>query len=101
MTDSSKPQKVYITNLNTFSTLIDRLCIENVKLSHFEFLLEFKDSNPGISESYSLESLHQKISFQHQIISVIKEEIVELLSQVLQTGKYDYIDESRTFRESK
>lgn len=101
MSYSSQPQKVYISNLNTFSTLIDRLCIENVKLSHFEFLLGFEDAKFGLSNSYSPEALHQKISCQHQIISAIKVEIVELLSQILTVGKYEYIDESRTFRESK
>lgn len=101
MADSSAKSKVYITNLNSFSTLIDRLCIENVKLSHFEYLLEEYESNSSASALHSPESLRLKISSQVELIAAIKEELVNLLSQLLSAGLYNYYDESRTFREPK
>jgi hypothetical protein len=101
MEQLGKSSKIYITNLNTFSTLVDRLCIENVKMSHFEFLIEQNEINTSQSGSLSRDQLLQKISIQREMISVIKEEIVNLLSIILEEGSYEYLDESRTFRAPK
>ena len=70
-------------------------------MSHFEFLIEQNEINTSQSGSLSRDQLLQKISIQREMISVIKEEIVNLLSIILEEGSYEYLDESRTFRAPK
>ena len=82
-----------IPNLNTFSTLVDRLSIENVKLSHFENALEH--DNPNSQQS---DELKRKIAVQNEIIHGLKNELTEFMHEVLQSGHYDYIKEERTFK---
>lgn len=79
-----------IPNFNTFSTIIDRLSIENVKLSHFEFLLTQNDQDTSILEN--------KIKLQNQIIALIKSELVIFMEEVFQSKEYLYVDEERTFK---
>jgi hypothetical protein len=77
-----------IPNYNTISTLIDRLSIENVKLSHFQYLLEnqAKDSN-----------LVNKIKVQTEIIELLKKELAINLEVIMSDKKYEYLSEERTF----
>ena len=79
-----------IPNFNTFSTIIDRLSIENVKLSHFEFLLTQNDQDTSILEN--------KIKLQNQIIALIKSELVIFMQEAFQSKEYLYVDEERTFK---
>lgn len=79
-----------IPNFNTFSTIIDRLSIENVKLSHFEFLLTQNDQDTS--------ALENKIKLQIQIIALIKSELVNFMEEVFQSKEYLYVDEERTFK---
>lgn len=73
----------YITNINTLSTLFDRLITENIKLFFFK-----------------KENEKEKISHQKKIIEDIKKMIEELLIETYETKKYDYLSENRTFKES-
>jgi len=81
-----------IPNLNTFSTLIDRLCIENVKKSHFEYLLDNGGQEPDLIRAF-----HDKILVQNEIIAAIRLELTDLMIEILKYGTYDYVDEERTF----
>lgn len=72
-----------ITNIDTLSSLVDRLITENIKLFFFE-----KDK---LEEN----STHQKI-----IIAEIKNKLTELFLEVYEKDKYGYIDEKRTFTAS-
>ena len=82
-----------VPNFDTFSTLIDRLCIENVKLSHFEFLSE----NSKFSDS-DLLSMKNKIETQIIIIAELKLRLKTYLEEIFIDKNYDYIDEERTFK---
>jgi len=69
-----------ITNIDTLSALLDRLVSENIKLYFFN-----KD---GILNDID----HQK-----KVILEIKDKIKELLLEVYDNKKYDYISEKRTY----
>lgn len=81
-----------IPNFSTLSTLLDRLSIENVKLSHFQNALEYDQVNPEQASS-----LQKKIGIQNEIIEALKKESANLMEEIFLNGKYDYIDEERTF----
>ncbi len=89
-----RKRKEFIPNLNTFSALIDRLIIENIKLVNFENkLLDIKEerlkADPKVFE--------EKCSTQKKIIALLREELVALLENVLTSKKYDFLPERRTF----
>jgi len=69
-----------ITNIDTLSSLIDRLITENIKLYFFK-----KDKQ------------NKKIKHQKVIISEIKIKLNELFLEVYNKNSYDYISEKRTF----
>jgi t-SNARE complex subunit (syntaxin) len=71
----------YITNIDTLSALLDRLISENIKLHFFR-----KD---GIVDN---------IEHQEKVISEIKHRISQLLTDVYENKKYDYISELRTYK---
>ena len=69
-----------ITNIDTLSALLDRLISENIKLYFFN------------KEGILVDIEHQK-----EVISQIKDRIKELLLDVYDNKKYDYISEKRTY----
>lgn len=71
-----------ITNIDTLSAYFDRLITENIKLYFFN-----KD---GLSD----EAEHQNI-----VIGEIKNKISNLLIDVYDKQKYNYVSEKRTFKE--
>lgn len=81
-----------IPNFSTVSTLIDRLSIENVKLAHFQNILEH-DSPPDDTRS----RLDQQIATQYEIISALKDELTSYLLEVFTNREYTYLSEERTF----
>ena len=86
-----KGRTIKIPNYNTISTLIDRLTIENVKLSHFQYLLE------SVELKDKSEDLVNKIKTQEDIINLLKEELENYLVDLFNNRNYEYIDEKRTF----
>ncbi len=86
---SKVPTKKHIPNFDTFGTLVDRLTIEVVKRSHFEFLIEFGGAD--------VPELERKIAVQSEMIDELKRRLSDFLSEVFQNGVYEYIDEERTF----
>ena len=72
-----------ITNIDTLSSLLDRLITENIKLFFFK-----KDK------------LNTKVEHQEIIIKEIKKKLTNLFVEVYNNESYDYIDEKRTFTSS-
>jgi hypothetical protein len=69
-----------ITNIDTLSALFDRLISENIKLYFFK-----KDN------------LKENIDHQEMVISGVKEKLSELFTEVLESGRYKYLSEKRTY----
>ena len=70
-----------ITNIDTLSALLDRLISENIKLYFFK-----KDK------------IRENIDHQEIVISEIREKLSELLTNVIETKKYKYVSEKRTYK---
>jgi hypothetical protein len=81
-----------IPNLNTFSTIIDRLCIENVKLAYFLNSLKYESLSKQKQNSIKVKIYNQKL-----IIKGIKKEIKIFFLEIFKKKKYLYIKEERTF----
>ena len=71
----------YITNIDTLSALLDRLISENIKLYFFR-----KD---GIDDN---------VKHQEKVIGEIRQRISQLLTDVYENKKYDYVSELRTYK---
>ena len=84
--------KKYLPNLNTLSTLIDRISVECVKKAHFMNALDNNEVDAETKGSYQ-----EKIRMQDEIISLIREEMVGMLIDVFENKKYEYYGENRTF----
>ena len=71
----------YITNIDTLSALLDRLISENIKLYFFK-----KDD------------LKDNIDHQEIVISELRQKLSELFTEVLDSGRYKYLSEKRTYK---
>ena len=90
-----KKKRSFIPNLNTFSALVDRLIIENIKLVNFENRLI--DVRKGRLKAEK-KDLEVKCLVQKKIIALLKEELSGLLQRVITDGEYEALPEKRTFR---
>jgi len=70
-----------ITNVDTLSSLLDRLVSENIKLYFFK-----KDN------------LKDNIDHQEIVISELRQKLSELFTEVLDSGRYKYLSEKRTYK---
>jgi len=70
----------YITNIDTLSSLLDRLVSENIKLYFF--------TKDGPKEN---------INHQEEVLAEIKSKIKKLLLDTYSNEKYNYISEKRTY----
>jgi hypothetical protein len=68
-----------ICNVNSFSAILDRLIIENLKIIHF--------SDKGLIDS---------VTKQNEIITSLKHEL-NIIFEEIYSGSYDSIKEQRTF----
>ena len=82
-----------IPNFNTFSTLVDRLSIENVKLAHFENAIEHDNLSAD-----KIKEFQAKVTTQNVIIGKLKQELTQFMRKVFIEGGYDYVKEERTFQ---
>lgn len=89
--------KTRIPNIDNFSTLCDRLAIENSKCSWFENMkrLEHAKENPNLELIAQWDNLSREAC---ELRSAIKNRIDELFEEVFQYGKYNYFREVRTFK---
>ena len=81
---------LYVPNLNTISTLADRISIECVKLSHSMCKLSIRELN---FDEYSNILNTQKV-----ILEVLSKEFSEVINNVISSKKYEFITEYRTFK---
>jgi hypothetical protein len=82
---------VFIPNINSVATLIDRLTVENVKLSFF--IEQSKTPNLGIDR----ELLKEKIARQETVKNNVQQMLSEILEELFLEKKYDPLFEERTF----
>ena len=90
--EEDKSAETHIPNLNTLSTLIDRLTIENVKLVHFENM--FVEDDLTVNQT---EEIEMKMAMQHEIIEVLKRRLAHLMEEITLSGNYRFMKEERTF----
>ena len=85
-----------IPNVDTLSTLIDRLIIENHKIAFFENdkWAELQKPNPDLEKIKNYDIQMRQAS---ESRSALKNKIDETFREAIETGKYEYIRESRTF----
>jgi hypothetical protein len=82
---------VFIPNINSIATLIDRLTVENVKLSFF--IEQSKTPNLGIDSDL----LKEKIARQETVKNHVQQMLSETLEELFLEKKYDPLFEERTF----
>tara|TARA_Y100001972_G_C7454600_1_gene232418 strand:+ start:32 stop:472 length:441 start_codon:yes stop_codon:yes gene_type:complete len=70
-----------ITNVDTLSAILDRLVSENIKLYFFK-----KDN------------LKENIDHQEIVISELRQKLSKLFTEVLDSGRYKYLSEKRTYK---
>lgn len=85
--------KPKVPNYNSLSSLLDRLAIENIKLSIFENSIEHDDL-----PDEEVESLKSKAVAQADMINVLKDDTVTLIEEAFISGDYKYISEGRTYK---
>lgn len=83
-----------VPNLDTLSTYIDRLVIENVKKAIFELRCQDEEN---LSDA-DLVDLGEKIMLQEELIEACKKKITDDLLAIVGSGKYEYKTEARTFK---
>jgi len=88
--------RVYAGNVNSFGHLLDRLVVENIKLTNFlkRMEAEQRKEKPDSDLIVRLDLGHRK---SNEARSVIKNEIDRLLSDVMAAGEYRIIEETRTW----
>jgi hypothetical protein len=82
---------VYIPNINSVATLIDRLTVENVKLSFF--VEQSKTPNLDID----MNKLNEKIAKQELIKNEVQNMLFETLEEIFLKMSYQPLFEERTF----
>jgi hypothetical protein len=82
---------VFIPNVNSIATLIDRLTVENVKLSFF--IEQSKTPNLDIDKDL----LNDKIAKQEIVKNQVQLMLAETLEALFLEKKYEPLFEERTF----
>ena len=80
--------KVFISNLNTYSALLDRLIAENMKLYHYNIDLN----------DYRLKSKKKKKESLERIVDCLKKELYVFIKRTFDSGSFVYEKEQRSFR---
>jgi hypothetical protein len=81
-----------VPNYNALSSLLDRLAIENIKLSFFENAIEHDDLDDKIQSEYEVKAEAQRV-----MIDVLKADTVACMQDAFVNGTYDYVAEGRTY----
>ena len=87
----------YTPNVDTFADLLDRLAVEVSKVAWFENKKreEHAKSNPNAELIAKWDNSSREAC---ELRSRIKSKINELLTEIVKTGKYEALQEVRTFR---
>ncbi len=88
--------KVYVQNVNSFSHLLDRLCIENIKLADFVRRLELEQRKGDLCDPEVVNRLYRSTRLSNEARSYVKNQIDQLLSDVMKSGEYNTLEEMRT-----
>tara|TARA_Y100000768_G_C23823468_1_gene607716 strand:+ start:78 stop:530 length:453 start_codon:yes stop_codon:yes gene_type:complete len=80
--------KTFIPNYNTFSTIIDRLSVEHVKLHHFKFTMK---------NHFKKNELKNRLELQNKMIKILQEELLDFFKIILKQNNYNFLFEKRTF----
>jgi hypothetical protein len=88
---------MYIQNVDSFSHLIDRLIVENLKLADFVRRLEIETAkevpdHPGVTRLYA------SLRLANESRAACKNGLDNLLMKVVKEGSYEVLNEMRTFR---
>lgn len=88
--------KEYITNLNTFADLVDRLIVEVHKLAFFEN--KKREEHAKLNPDERLISQYDNLSRDCcEYRSGLKNAINETLKEIVEDGEYRFLKEVRTF----
>ena len=84
--------RIYIPNINSVATLIERLIVENVKLS---FFIELEKTPRNAMDA---DVLNERISNQKIIKDAVEDELRKTLITIFEIGSYEPLYEERTFK---
>jgi len=87
--------KLYIQNVDSFSHLLDRLCIENIKLADFVRRIEFEQRNDS-QDLELIDRLYRGLKLANESRSHIKNKLDKFLHDVINEGNYRVLEEVRT-----
>lgn len=88
---------MYTQNVDSFSHLVDRLCVENIKLADFVRRLEIeqKKDEPDLA---LVSGLYKGVRLANESRASVKNHLDRMLSEAINSGRYDVLSEQRTFR---
>lgn len=87
--------KLHVQNVNSFSHLLDRLCIENIKLGDFTRRLELEQRKDN-ADLELINNLYRGMRLSNETRAYLKNQLDKLLHDVIADGKYDTLEEIRT-----
>ena len=90
-------KKKYIPNLNSPSTLIDRISVEVVKFAHENIRLADLECAEEEASKDDLAAIRARILNQNEIISALGDELKITLRQLFDSQSYETYGETRTF----
>lgn len=85
-----------IPNVDTFSCLIDRLIIENHKIAFFENK-KWEEQHKEKPNQEQIVTWDKAMRSASEVRSALKTRLDILLKECVESGKYDFLSESRTF----
>lgn len=87
---------LYVQNINSFSHLLDRLCIENIKLGDFTRRLELEQRKGDQADTNLVNNLYRSMRLANESRGYVKNAIDKLLHKVIASGRYETLEEIRT-----
>lgn len=88
--------KLYVQNINSFSHLLDRLCIENIKLGDFTRRLEIEQNKGKDTNLETINKLYRSMRLSNESRGYVKNCIDKLLHTIIKDGEYNTLEEIRT-----
>ena len=89
-------QVMKIPNVDTLSTFVDRLCIENLKIMNLEHK-KWKEVHKENPDHEAISKWHLAMRTAAEARSALKNRIDELFKECVESGRYDYLSEARDF----
>lgn len=91
--------RLYTQNIDSFSHLVDRLIVENIKLADYVRRMEMEQEKPdGERDLKLIDSLYRGLRLANEARASAKNHLDQLLSKVMASGQYHVLSEIRTFR---